>query len=72
MPQWGPPSVTKPYLQTIFKNVSFPTANWSNWTLPKNAEPGDVMLFNNSRTGLRELECGLSFNRAEMEGFSLV
>ena len=30
---------TKPYLQSIFKNVSFPTANWSNWTVPIDAGP---------------------------------
>ena len=31
--------LTKPYLQSIFKNVSFPTANWSNWTEPRDAGP---------------------------------
>ena len=64
--------VTKPYLQSIFKNVSFPTVSW-NWTLftkdgvrmIMDAGPGDVMLFNNSRTGLRELDCGLDFRREE-------
>ena len=56
--------VTKPYLQSIFKNVSFPTVSW-NWTFPRDAGPGDVMLFNNSRTGLRELDCGLDFRREE-------
>ena len=64
--------ITKPYLQSIFKNVSFPTVSW-NWTLftkdgvrmIKDAGPGDVMLFNNSRTGLRELDCGLDFRREE-------
>ena len=37
--------LTKSYLQTIFRNVSFPTANWSNWTKPRDAGPtggGDV------------------------------
>ena len=57
--------VTKSYLESIFRNVSFPTANW-NWTRwPQNAGPGDVMVFNNSRTGLRELDCGLDFRREE-------
>ena len=31
--------LTKPYLQSIFRNVSFPTANWSNWTEPRDAGP---------------------------------
>ena len=31
--------LSKPYLQAIFKNVSFPTANWSNWTEPRDAGP---------------------------------
>ena len=31
--------LTKPYLQSIFKNVTFPTANWSNWTEPRDAGP---------------------------------
>ena len=57
--------VTKPYLQTIFKNVTFPTANWSNWTVPMDAGPGDVMLFNNSRTGLMEVDCGLDLRRED-------
>ena len=56
---------TKPYLQSIFKNVSFPTANWSNWTVPRDAGPADVLLFNNTRTGLEELDCGLTFRRAD-------
>ena len=37
--------LTKSYLQNIFRNVSFPTANWSNWTKPRDAGPtGGVML----------------------------
>ena len=39
--------LTKPYLQSIFRNVSFPTANWSNWTEPRDAGPtgdGSVLM----------------------------
>ena len=62
---YSPYNVTKPFLQNIFKNVSFPTANW-NWTrLPMDAERSDVMLFNNSRTGLREVDCGLDLRRED-------
>ena len=36
--------LTKSYLQNIFRNVSFPTANWSNWTEPRDAGPtGEVI-----------------------------
>ena len=62
---WAECCPTKPYLENIFKNVSFPTANWSNWTTPRDAGAGDVMLFNNSRTGLREVDCGLDIRREE-------
>ena len=32
--------LTKSYLQNIFRNVSFPTANWSNWTKPRPKDAG--------------------------------
>ena len=49
LPQYSDTSpdawLTKSYLQNIFRNVRFPTANWSNWTKPRDAGPtGEVML----------------------------
>jgi len=55
--------ITKPYFQSIFKNVSFPTATWTNISLARNAMPNDVVLFNNSRTGYKEVSCNKHFLR---------
>ena len=48
--------MTKPLLSRVFKNVSFPTAQWSSFfdkeeSRWRNAGQGDLLLFNNSRTG---------------------
>ena len=65
-----PLNLTKPWLATIFKNVSFPTAHWSNFSRVeisnyRDARPADVMLFNNSRTGGKFKDCNLNYTRVE-------
>ena len=67
---FDPVNLTKPWLATIFKNVSFPTAHWSNFSRVeisnyRDAGPGDVMLFNNSKTGGQFLDCDLNYSRVE-------
>jgi len=58
--------ITKPYFQDIFKNVSFPTATWTNvTTLARNAEKNDLVLFNNSRTNYQEISCNKHFHRVD-------
>ena len=37
--------LTKPYLQGMFRNVTFPIANWSNWTKPRDAGPTGSCLY---------------------------
>ena len=63
-------NLTKPFLASIFKNVSFPTAHWSNFSRVeisnfRDASPGDVMLFNNSWTGGEFRACDLNYSRVE-------
>ena len=50
--------LTKSYLQTIFRNVSFPTANWSNWTKPRprDAGPTGVMLISEHGRHIKNME----------------
>ena len=64
---FAPVNLTKPWLETIFKNVSFPTAHWSNFSSSnyRDAGPSDVMLFNNSKTGGEFLDCDLNYSRVE-------
>ena len=57
--------ITKPYFQDIFKNVSFPTATWTNVTLARNAEKNDLVLFNNSMTNYKEISCNKHFHRVD-------
>jgi len=54
--------ITKPYFQSIFKNVSFPTANWANFTLARNDENINLLMFNNSRTNYKEITCNKHFH----------
>ena len=46
-----PANLSRPFLTQIFKNVSFPTAHWSNFENSNFRDAGDedVILFNNSR-----------------------
>ena len=67
---FDPVNLTKPWLATIFKNVSFPTAHWSNFSRVeisnyRDAGPTDVMLFNNSRTNGENRDCDLNYTRVE-------
>ena len=57
--------LTKPYLQNIFKNVSFPTAHWSNWSSSnyRDQGAGDMILFNNSKTGHKYDHCDKEYFR---------
>jgi len=50
---------TKPYISSIFRNVSFPTASWT-WggnRMVFNPKPDDVLLFHNDRTNGIEVAC---------------
>ena len=67
---FDPVNLTKPWLGTIFKNVSFPTAHWSNFSQVeisnyRDAGPSDVMLFNNSKTGGEFRDCDLNYSKVE-------
>ena len=66
--------LAKPYLQGIFKNVSFPTAHWSNFSRSnfRDSGPSDVILYNNSRTGHQFNDCDKTYFRWENveSGFS--
>ena len=58
---WADP--TKPYFSSIFKNVSFPEATWSNITVARDAADDDVILFNNSGTNFEEKACDKEYMR---------
>lgn len=59
---WADPA--KPYLQSIFKNVTFPTASWSQASRQfRDAAEGEVILFNNSRTNYQEKDCEKEYLR---------
>jgi len=60
-----PVNLTRPYLTNIFKNVSFPTATWSNFSNSnyRDAAAEDVMLFSNSRTGFNFTDCHMDYMR---------
>ena len=64
---FDPANLTKPYLSNIFKNVSFPTAHWSNFSSGNFRDAGvdDVMLFNNSRTGGQFVDCNKDYIRVD-------
>ena len=62
--------MTKPLLSRVFKNVSFPTAQWSSFfdkeeSRWRNAGQGDLLLFNNSRTGFEYRDCGKDYLRID-------
>ena len=62
--------MTKPLLSRVFKNVSFPTAQWSSFfdkeeSRWRNAGQGDLLLFNNSRTGFQYRDCGKDYLRID-------
>ena len=59
--------LTKPYLNSIFKNVSFPIAHWTNFGKhgSYDAESMDELLFYNKRTGGRFASCTMNFVKAE-------
>ena len=52
-----PVNLTKPYLTKVFKNVSFPTAHWTNFAGSnfRDAAPEDRILFNNIKTGSKRV-----------------
>ena len=55
--------LTKPYFESIFENVTFPVATWSNITVARDASDNDVILFNNSRTNYEEKTCDKEYMR---------
>jgi len=56
--------LTKPYLQSIFRNVTFPTAGWDLTDgLARDAGPDQALIFSNSRTAGQEIGCGKLFTR---------
>ena len=62
-----PVNLTRPFLSAIFKNVSFPTAHWSNFSRGNFRDAGDtdMILFNNSRTGYEFKHCNKEYIRTE-------
>ena len=59
---WADPA--KPYFQSIFNNVTFPTASWSKRSgVFRDANDDEVILFNNSRTGYEEQSCDKEYLR---------
>ena len=61
-------SEAKPYLSSIFKNVSFPTALWTNFSNSnfRDLAGNEEMLFNNSRSHFQNLtDCDLNYIRRE-------
>ena len=59
---WADPA--KPYFQSIFNNVTFPTASWSKKDgVFRDANDDEVIVFNNSRTGYQEKSCGKEYLR---------
>ena len=56
--------LTKPYLQSIFRNVTFPTAGWDLTDgLARDAGPDQALIFSNSRTaGQGSLKLGTTIS----------
>jgi len=57
MNSWSPADEAKPYLASVFRNVTFPTATWNYTYRASDARGPDQLLFNNSRTGGKLLAC---------------
>ena len=58
-------NLTKPILQSIFKNVSFPTASLTRISLTQDAKPEDRITFSNVRTNYTETDCNKQFFRID-------